>query len=64
VLEIDPTDAPLVFVRNKDPPVRLPILLNPAPEIVIVPPARDPVNVTVPPTVTDPELNAWVRFKF
>ena len=64
MLEIDPTDAPLVFVRNKDPPVRLPILLNPAPEIVIVPPASDPVSATVPPTLTVPWVNALVRFKF
>jgi hypothetical protein len=56
VLEIDPTDAPLVFVRNKDPPVRPPILLNPAPVIPTEPPLM-PLKLAVPPMLRVPVLN-------
>ena len=55
MLEIDPTDAPLVFVRNKDPPVRPPILLNPAPVIPTEPPLT-PLKLAVPPILSVPAL--------
>jgi hypothetical protein len=57
---IAPTDALLEFARDNDPPLRPPILLNPAPVIPTEPPLMPPTRLAVPPMLSVPVATAFV----
>ena len=56
VPEIAPNEPLLVFVKDNEPPLRSPMMLDPAPAIPTEPPLI-PVNVAVPPMLSVPVLN-------
>lgn len=57
---IAPTDALLAFVRNNEPPLRPPTVLEPAPEIPTDPPLMPPTRLAVPPMLSVPFATAFV----